>query len=112
MTGAIAVTDDDIDAVLANVKTLWTADQHEEAINLLTEAIQKQPNARLYFERGRTFDYCDRDEEAIEDYTKAIELDPTKAKYYYRRGTALAYPLHRDEEAIADFEMALKLKPG
>jgi tetratricopeptide (TPR) repeat protein len=110
-SGTIAMAGADIDAVLARAKELRAAEQHQEAIDVLTTAIQSSPHAKLYFSRGRTFDFCDQDEKAVADYTKAIELDPTKAAYYYHRGSALAYPLGQDEEAIDDFEKALELDP-
>jgi tetratricopeptide (TPR) repeat protein len=106
------VTDTEIDAVLASARKLRATDQHPEAIDLLTTAIQTGPNARLYYARGHTFEMCDRDKEAVADYAKAIELDPTKPAYHYRRGVVLSSPLNRDEEAIIDFEKALELDPN
>lgn len=103
--------DADIDAVLAKARTLRKAGQDQEAIDVLAEAIQIRPDARLYYARGHAFDMCDRDEEAVSNYTKAIELDPTKAAYYFDRASALSYPLGRDEEAIIDFEKGLEIEP-
>jgi tetratricopeptide (TPR) repeat protein len=102
----------EVDAVLARAAELRAAGMYQEAIDLLTEAVQAAPCARLFFARGRVLDVSARDEDAVADYTRAIELDPTNPAYYYHRGRALSHPLDRDEEAVRDFERALELRPG
>lgn len=102
----------ELDEVLRKAKELRIAGKDHAAIELLTQAIHDNPDARLYFSRGVQFDLTDRPEQAVADYTSAIQLDPANAKYYLNRGCILSHWLQKDKEAVCDFEKVLELEPN
>ena len=101
----------DIVAVIDKSDELRAASKHDEAIELLSEAIRDTPDARLYFARGTHFDESDQPEDAVTDFTKAIELQPDEARYYLARGRLLACALYRNRDALLDLERYLEFKP-
>lgn len=74
----------------------------------LSEAIENNPSAILYYNRGNVYvqrkDYL----HAIEDYSKAIEMDSHLAEAYYNRGIA-RLALKQQAQAVADLSKAGEL---
>lgn len=100
-----------IEETLQNAKELRNAFKYSEAIALLTRALQRGGDARLFYSRSKAFDLMEQPEEAIKDLSSAIELDPTNPKYFYDRGSILATDLKNNADAVVDFERALELRP-
>lgn len=85
---------------------------HEEAIELLSHAIQlNSRNPSYFFERGLAWTNAGKCDQAIPDYNKAIELSPRMSVAYNNRAVCHIRAGHRDE-AEADLETALKYDPG
>ena len=96
----------------------------DSAIKDLNRAIQYNPCAFYYNERGFIYAYGARryrDEygnlyiypieeygKAIEDFTKALEIDPNNDTSYYRRGQ-IYHALNQWDRALRDYKMAAKL---
>lgn len=74
----------------------------------LSVAIENNPSAILYYNRGNVYvqrkDYL----HAIEDYSKAIEMDSHLAEAYYNRGIA-RLALKQQAQAVADLSKAGEL---
>lgn len=83
----------------------------ENSVNLLTEAIEKDPSFKLaYASRGSAHLKLDNLKEAIQDFDRAIELDETYSKAYHLRGLARE-KIGEHESAKADFDRAIELDP-
>lgn len=97
--------------VIADQLLAFKKEQEGETIEDYTKAIELNPTAKDYNERGALYYVIDKNHEAIADYTKAIELDPKYVFAYLNRG--LAYQdLKMYEEAIADYTKAIELDPN
>jgi tetratricopeptide (TPR) repeat protein len=105
------MNDISIEAALRECRELRKIEKYVEAVELLSEAIRRFHDARLFYSRGITFDQMDQPERAIEDITSAILLDKTNSKYYFNRACILSVELGRDHEAIPDFEQVLEWEP-
>ena len=81
----------------------------EAVIDAYTRAIELNPTASAYYNRGNAKDELGRHEAAIADYNRAIELNPT-ASAYYNRGNA-KNSLRQYDAAIADYSRAIELNP-
>jgi Tfp pilus assembly protein PilF len=83
----------------------------EISIDLLTEAIKKDPGFRLaYASRGSAHLKLDNLKAALEDFDKTIELDETYSKGFHLRGLARE-KLGEHELAKEDFDRAIELDP-
>ena len=83
----------------------------EQAINLLTEAIELNPeNHVLYSNRAAAYMAITDWENAIEDTDKCIELNDEFTKGFYRKGLCLV-ELERFEEAEVALREAYDLDP-
>ncbi len=84
---------------------------YEQAVQLISKAISKNPNAAAaYYNRGNALKELDRPGEALVSYDKAIALKPDFAEAYSDRGIALQ-KLKRLEDALASYDKAIALKP-
>jgi tetratricopeptide (TPR) repeat protein len=110
-TGLSARRSMNIDTVLTESRKLRKANRHADSLKLLNEALERTPDARLYYSRAMTYDLMEQSAKAVEDLTSAIALDKTNPMYFFDRGSILASPLDRDADAIPDFEEAIRLKP-
>jgi len=80
------------------------------AISAYSEAIRREPNARLYIFRGNAFAKKHDLKRAILDYSQAILLDPKATDVFIAR--ADAYKSEGDfDRAIADYGEAIRLDP-
>lgn len=86
------------------------ADTYENAIDMFSKDIARQPSAIAYSERGLIYAKCQRQKEAIADFTKALALSPDPMDYN-NRGEAYR-ELKEYDKAAADFQKALQMKPA
>ncbi|HWY40903.1 MAG TPA: tetratricopeptide repeat protein [Chthoniobacterales bacterium] len=88
---------------------------HDEAIRMLTAALQKPlfANQRcyVYLSRGTARNWKSQFQEAIEDFTAALRDNPNLAAAYAGRGYALQHTSQLDK-ALADFGEAIRLDPN
>ena len=83
---------------------------HEEAINYFTKAIDLNPKyAEAYHRRGNVYMTRKQYDEAISDSTKGIELSPT-SDGYHKRGRAYEGKKLYDF-AISDYSKVIEMKP-
>ncbi|WKY02316.1 hypothetical protein Q1695_015952 [Nippostrongylus brasiliensis] len=84
------MTDDDMEQIIIDAGSAYTAGRYEEALKLYDTAIEARPtNAILFANKAAILLRLDRAELAVHSADRAIELDPNWAKAYYRRGEAL-----------------------
>jgi tetratricopeptide (TPR) repeat protein len=111
----------DADAYFERGIEYGLADDYENAVIALTEAIRLSPNnGKYYFRRATTHFIASNWNQAIADYTQALRLKPDPndddvwnfmiAEIYEHRG--IAYRYQGDyKAALADFEELIRLKP-
>lgn len=90
--------------------------ENEDYINLanndFTQAIQYQPNERLYLHRIECSEWLELDDMIIKDINSLISLNPTNPEYYCLRGIFYAdYDNHIEilEQSIDDFSTCIQL---
>jgi tetratricopeptide (TPR) repeat protein len=87
----------------------YLADQYEEALADLGEAVRLVPEEAEYWaDRAETYRLMERYEEALADLNRAIELKPDYAWAIASRGETYRQ-MERYEEALADFNRAIEL---
>ncbi|KAK7053477.1 Palmitoyl-protein thioesterase 1 [Paramarasmius palmivorus] len=87
------------------------AHDYTTAIQLYTEAIEKNPNEpTLWCNRAYARMKLEEFGYALSDASQAITLDPSYAKAYYRRATCYLQIL-KHASAIGDFKKVLALEP-
>ncbi|CAJ1952958.1 unnamed protein product [Sphenostylis stenocarpa] len=95
----------------AKAKEAFVEDHFELAADLLSQAIQLEPNkAELYADRAQANIKLNHFTEAVADANKAIELNPSLPKAYLRKGTA-CMKLEEYQTAKAALEMGASLSP-
>lgn len=83
----------------------------DEAIELLTIAIQEHPNdANLYSERGVAHFHAKHNLKSLADMDKAVELEPNNS-YRYSSRAFVKGACRMTDEAIADYEKCIELDP-
>ncbi|HLM98396.1 MAG TPA: TonB family protein [Bryobacteraceae bacterium] len=88
---------------------LTRAQAPEQAIPLLTKAIQEKPEwGAAYSARAQAYYNMQRYHEAVDDLTVAIRLNPNQASLYDRRGLSYSYA-GRHDIAIDDYNRAIEL---
>ena len=89
-----------------------TQEKYINAIDDYTKAIELNPNATNYKNRGDIYrKYLREFNLAILDYTKSIEFDPNNKWTYYHRGNLYTDQLNDDASALNDFRRALTVDP-
>ena len=68
---------------------LWREGEYNEAISVLTEAIEINPKYKYFFVRGRVYMKAEQYRNAIKDFNKTIDLKPEVIDVYYFKGIAL-----------------------
>ncbi|MGH6825108.1 tetratricopeptide repeat protein [Methyloceanibacter sp.] len=86
-------------------------DDPDRTISVCTQAIERNPTALSFNERGAAYYTKGDHDRAIADYTRAIELNPKFAVAFSNRGVAYSATGKRDL-ARADFEKALSIDPN
>ena len=85
-------------------------EEYDLAINLYSQAINKEPSRAAYFNRGRALFYKQQFDSAIADFGRALNLDPNQLNSYFFRGIVYSQK-NQYEPAIADFTQALRINP-
>ena len=100
------------ESFLAESEILVSADQPEEAIELLTSALKVQPtDSQLLYGRAMIAVQLDRLAEAESDLRHVIDLEPQNAAALNALGYTLADRLGRYEEAESLVRAAYELQP-
>ncbi|BAU02207.1 hypothetical protein LR48_Vigan10g110500 [Vigna angularis] len=95
----------------ARAKEAFVEDHFELAVDLLSQAINLEPNkAELYADRAQGNIKLNNLTEAVADANKAIELNPSLPKAYLRKGTA-CLKLEEYQTAKAALETGASLSP-
>ena len=99
-------------AILEMVVTRYTANELDEARELIDPALEIYPNEkRLLNFSGRTAYNQQQYHKAIDNWEREVELGSTESGTF--RGLALCYYILEDQEtAIEHFKIALQLNPG
>ncbi len=94
----------------------FEVEEYESAITDFSKAIDLQPNAFLYYNRGNVYYKQEQYKLAIDEYDEAIQRNPNVADFYYQRGSAHEFVLKdaeirrdRRKNAIRDLEKAARL---
>lgn len=85
--------------------------QYQEAINAFSLAIQKNPKASLYSNRGLTKKISGDLEGALQDVTQAISIRPSDHELYLNR-VAIYQQMGDLKNAFLDVESAIKMNPN
>jgi len=83
---------------------------HEEAIRLCSETIDRFGTASAYLLRAQTYVALQANDEATADFNRAIEMDPNSLGLWVERA-AFFRSLGRTDEALADIQQALSRAP-
>ena len=112
--GLGAADNDEALAIVAEAERAFQSGDHEKALVLATDAIDKSPNnPQVTGFRGRLYSALRNHASAVKDFTRALELNPDEdllAEVYQERG-ASHFKLAAIEASIADFDSYLKLRP-
>ncbi|MED6173921.1 Cochaperone protein [Stylosanthes scabra] len=96
----------------AKAKEAFVEDHFELAVELLSQAIDIEPNrAELYADRAQANIKLSNFTEAVADASKAIELNPSLSKAYMRKGMA-CMKLEEYQTAKTALEVGASLAPG
>jgi len=68
---------------------LWRDGEYNEAISVLTEAIELNPKYNYFFVRGRAYMKAEQYRDAIKDFNKTLDLNPKVIDVYYFKGISL-----------------------
>ena len=92
-------------------KAAYANGKREEAVKLMTQAIDAEPNnPRGYFLRARFHEENRELTKAITDYCEVIKLDPRLPDAWQNRGST-HFKLGHIKESIADFDKFIELLP-
>ena len=94
--------------------------EHDKAINVYTQAIERKPNdkktlAAIYMDRGKVREGSGDLKGAIQDFTTAVDLTPEDPMAYHTRAGAyseFSFPDNTEDRAIKDYNKAIDLDPG
>jgi Flp pilus assembly protein TadD len=90
------------------VDTARMSDNYGEAVQLLTEALQYDPNnSEIYHNRGMAYSYLERWRDAVSDFSHAIALLHHPSSYE-QRGMAY-YQIGNRDSAFKDWQQALRM---
>lgn len=99
------------DELMRQAQTAMSKGRPEEAISLLSKAIDKAPDRpELYILRSRARDSAGKFDAALQDASKYIELTPNEA-YGYLNRARVYLSLEKPESAMADANKAIELAP-
>ena len=68
---------------------LWRDGEYNEALSVLTEAIELNPKYNYFFVRGRAYMKTEQYRNAIKDFNKTLDLNSKAIDVYYFKGIAL-----------------------
>ena len=94
-------------SIIENAIQLYEIKKYQEAIPLLTQSINAQPqNVNLWYYRSQAYFHLEKYPEAIRDITKAINLKPDESLYWHTRAEVFDAQ-KRYAKAIADYNHTL-----
>ena len=96
--------------IVEQCKVLDSSGESKKAIDLLSRALQSDPEPVLYFERGMRFYDIGDFEQAVLDLSSAIEVEAT-AKLLVLRGSLYTNCLANPQLGWDDLQAALELAP-
>ncbi len=97
--------------LLEKGKELFLAQDYQQAINLINEAIKLSPKwSKAYNGRGAIYSELEKYDLALLDLNKSIELEPNE-KAFFNRGLVYENLLNTDA-ALKDFAKAVELNPN
>jgi ankyrin repeat protein len=88
-----------------------SAERFDDAIELTTYLIGKQPNSTLHYQRGVAYDMTNNPVAALTDFNAAIALDAANFQAFYSRAL-VQRKLGKWQESVADLETATKVNPS
>ena len=101
-----------LNGMLKQANDAMTANNWDQAIQILQQATQQDTTHDLIFGRlGDAYLGAKKYPEAIEAFQKAIALDPNKAAYHNNMAQAMAKS-NQTDKAIAEYDTAAKLEPA
>jgi len=101
-----------LNASLTQARQLETAGNYDEAVTILQQATQVEPNeALLWYSLGDAQRGAKKYPEAIESYQKAIAIKGTVAEYHNNLGKAYEKSGQIDK-AVKEFDNAAQLDPN
>lgn len=97
--------------LLQSARQAWEKGQQEEAVNLATQAIGRNPNnpdGPLL--RGTMLASLRKHAAAVVDFDRVLALDPRRAEAHHLRGCE-RFKLGRFKDSIDDFDRFLEMRP-
>jgi tetratricopeptide (TPR) repeat protein len=99
------------DAVIHASYILSENDQNEEAIQLLTDAVDRDPdNAEFKYYLGTFYEDAEQFDRAEDFIKQAIESDPDNPRYYFRLGVVYD-KWNKKEASMATMRKVIELDP-
>jgi len=98
--------------ILDECKWLDKKGLHEDAAELLSQAIANTPSAPLYCQRALHYECLGEYEKAFDDFSAAAQLEPDQMFHWQSRGVLLCQRLGRPADALQDFKRALSADPS
>lgn len=110
--GAADKPSDRADAYFHRGEAASDANEHDQAIADLSEAIKLKPdNSAAFILRGNSYDAKGDLDRALSDYNEAIRLDPGDATGYFNRAE-VHFAKGEKDKAVADYTKALEIDPN
>ena len=97
--------------VLDECRRLNKDDLHEEAVNLLSQAITVSPSHTLFYQRGKQYENLGELGKALDDFSSALQFEPNEKRYLESRGVLLSSRLGRVADSLSDFDRVASLDP-
>ncbi len=100
-----------VDDLLSQAKAAYGSGKHDQAMMLVTQAIEAEPkSSRSYFVRARFHQENREPAKAVADYDQVLKRDPRATEAWQQRGGE-HFKLGRIKESIADFDQFIALAP-
>jgi tetratricopeptide (TPR) repeat protein len=91
-------------------KAALEAGMPDEAAAIFSALIGTDPQAAVYYHRGRAYSAANKDALALQDFEKAASMEPDKAIYSLSKGISLAKNGNY-QDSIKSFSKVLELDP-
>ncbi|MFH0784158.1 MAG: tetratricopeptide repeat protein [Pseudomonadota bacterium] len=83
-------------------------DNFQSGIEVLTQAIELNPNYNFYYHRGRAYFQLEQYSQAVADFNQVVVLNPDMKDAYFRRGRALNH-LGEKRKGLEDIRKAASM---
>jgi Flp pilus assembly protein TadD len=101
----------EVERVLNEALEHYNSERFDDALAVLTRALEVQDDPSVRFTRASTYDAMGRYEEALADYNHILATYPDDPDTLNNRGNTFMN-MGRFEEAWADYQRTLELRPG